>query len=70
MADKKPNFEQAMGRIEEIVRALERGDRPLDESLSLFEEGSKLVKQCAGLLDKAEQKVIKLTADAGSGTQV
>ena len=63
MAEKKPTFEQAMRRLEEIVGQLERGDRPLEETLTLFEEGTKLVKQCGTILDKAEQKVVKLTAD-------
>ena len=61
MAEKKPTFEQAMARLEEIVTLLERGETPLEESLVLFEEGTRLMKQCSGLLDKAEQKVLKLT---------
>lgn len=62
MAEKKMTFEQAMDRLEEIVRQLEQGDAPLEESLSLFEEGTRLVKKCASQLDKAEQKVTKLLA--------
>lgn len=62
MAEKKMSFEQAMTRLEEIVKALEQGDAPLEQSLTLFEEGSKLLRQCTGMLDKAEQKVTKLTA--------
>ena len=59
--DKKTlSFEQSMQRLEEIVRLLERGDVPLEESLALFEEGSGLIAQCSKLLDNAEQKVIKL----------
>lgn len=61
MAEKKLSFEQAIKRLEEIVSLLERGDRPLEEALTLFEEGTKLMKQCNALLDKAEQKVLKLT---------
>ena len=57
MAVKKPSFEQAMGRLEEIVGLLERGECSLDQSLKLFEEGAKLAGQCEELLDKAEQKV-------------
>jgi len=57
---KKPNFEQAMARLEEIVDILERGEAPLEQSLTLFEEGAALMKQCTTLLDKAEQKVTKL----------
>ncbi|MCD8004895.1 MAG: exodeoxyribonuclease VII small subunit [Oscillospiraceae bacterium] len=62
MAEKKLNFEQAMSRLEEIVAALEKGEAPLEQSLALFEEGSKLLCQCTGMLDKAEQKITKLTA--------
>ncbi len=50
-------FETAMKRIEEIVRLLERGDAPLDQSLALFEEGTGLIKKCSAALDQAEQKV-------------
>ena len=62
MAEKKNNqgFEQQMARIEEIVRALEKGDRPLEEALSLFEEGTSLIKSCSTLLNEAEQRVVKL----------
>ncbi|MBQ1641807.1 MAG: exodeoxyribonuclease VII small subunit, partial [Oscillospiraceae bacterium] len=47
-------------RLEEIVRHLENGDLPLDESIRLFEEGTGLVSDCTEMLDKAEQKVEKL----------
>ena len=60
MAKKTLSFEESMQRLEEIVRLLERGDVPLEESLTLFEEGSSLIAQCGKLLDNAEQKVIKL----------
>ena len=60
MAEKKLTFEQAMSRLEEIVAQLETGEHPLDQSLSLYEEGAKLMKQCSAMLDKAEQKVTKL----------
>lgn len=60
MAVKKQSFEQAMGRLEEIVSLLERGECDLDESLKLFEEGAKLACSCNDMLDKAEQKVTLL----------
>ena len=60
MADKKMSFEQAMARLEEIVSQLERGDAPLESALTLFEEGTALMKKCSAMLDKAEQKVAKL----------
>lgn len=60
MADKKLSFEEALGRLDEIVRHLEKGDLPLSESLKLVEEGSGLLKDCSTMLDEAEQKVVKL----------
>jgi len=59
------SFEQNMARLEEIVTLLERGDAPLADSLALFEEGTKLSALCAGMLDEAEQKVVKLQKGPG-----
>jgi exodeoxyribonuclease VII small subunit len=56
----KLTFEQAVTRIDEIVKTLEKGDAPLEQSLSLFEEGTNLIKFCGKLLDGAEQKVVRL----------
>ncbi len=71
MAEKKRSFEQAMARLEEIVAALDSGEAPLEESLALFEEGAKLVNQCNTQLEKAEQRVTKLTVTAeGELTEV
>ena len=53
-------FEKAMARLEQIVAALEGGKVSLDDSLKLFEEGTKLVGLCRSELDKAEQQVVKL----------
>ena len=66
---KEITFEQAMLRLEEIVRGLEGGNVPLDESLAMFEEGVALVKLCNNRLDKAEQKV-KILTQTGDGTLV
>jgi exodeoxyribonuclease VII small subunit len=61
MAEKKEmSFEQAMGRLEQIVKLLEKGDAPLEDSLSLFEEGTALAKKCSTYLEKAEKKIVKL----------
>ena len=59
MAAKK-TFEENMLRLEAIVAQLEKGEAPLDESLKLFEEGTKLIGECRTALDKAEQQVVKL----------
>lgn len=50
------NFETAMKRLDEIVKLLEEGKVSLDQSLLLFEEGVKLVKECDTQLRKVEQK--------------
>lgn len=54
------NFETNMQRLEQIVRALERGDVPLEESLRLFQEGTALVRDCGKLLDDAQLQVQKV----------
>lgn len=57
-------FESALVRLEEIVKSLDSGNAPLDDSLNLFEEGVALVKFCNGKLDSAEQRV-KVVTDNG-----
>lgn len=64
MNQENRTFEQNMARLEQIVRAMERGDVPLEESLKLFQEGTGLVRACGKLLDDAELQVKKVTADA------
>ena len=61
-------FEEAMTRLEQIVRMLEDGKATLDESLTLYEEGIALVKLCSGRLDEAEQK-IKIVRAAADGSK-
>lgn len=58
------NFEENMTRLEQIVRAMEQGDIPLEESLKLFQEGTQLVERCGKLLDEAEMVVAKIVTDA------
>lgn len=64
MSNKNLTFEENMQRLEQIVRAMEKGDVPLEESLRLFQEGTDLVKCCAKLLDDAEQQVTKIVTQA------
>lgn len=65
-----PSFEAALTRLEEIVNRLERGDITLDESLTVFREGSDLVKQCLVRLNQAEVTVQELMAGEGDAPVV
>jgi exodeoxyribonuclease VII small subunit len=58
----QPNqtFEASMARLEQIVRAMERGEVALEESLKLFQEGTELVRNCQKLLDEAQLQVKKI----------
>lgn len=59
--DARPlTFEEQISRLEQIVARLEHGDAPLAESLTLFEEGTRLAASCSAQLDQAEQKVVRL----------
>lgn len=60
MAKEEISFEQAVKRLDEIVKGLERGDVSLSDSMIMFEEGTALIRRCTGLLDAAEQQVIRL----------
>ena len=67
MSEQNKSFEQNMQRLEQIVRAMERGDVALEESLKLFQEGTELVRSCGKLLDEAQLQVKKImTAADGS----
>ncbi len=60
MNEQNKTFEQNMAKLEQIVRTLERGDAPLEESLKLFTEGTELVRACGKLLDEAQLQVKKV----------
>lgn len=67
MNPQNKTFEESMTRLEQIVRAMERGDVALEESLKLFQEGTELVRSCQKLLDDAQLQVKKImTAPDGS----
>ena len=53
----KKTFEEALVRLEEIIRKLENGELNLEESLKLFEEGIALARHCNAKLDEAQGKV-------------
>ena len=53
----KEKFEEALEKLEEIVRRMEAGEMTLEESLKAFEEGIKLSRLCAKKLDEADRRV-------------
>ena len=59
--EKKKSFEASMARLDEIVELLEENEQPLDETIDLFEEGLKLIKQCDDQLKAFEQRVAALS---------
>ena len=54
------SFEEKMKKLEEIATELEKGDLDLDTSVSKFEEGMKISKECSEMLEKAEKKITML----------
>ncbi|MBS7388969.1 MAG: exodeoxyribonuclease VII small subunit [Ruminococcus sp.] len=60
---KELTYEQAYKRLEEIVEKLENGSVPLEESMKLFEEGTKLANFCNSKLNAAEQKFTQLITE-------
>jgi exodeoxyribonuclease VII small subunit len=60
-----PKFEECLERLEKIVQELEKGDVPLEQSLTLFEEGMKLSNSCRKELEEAEGKVEILLKNNG-----
>ena len=62
MNQENQTFEASMTRLEQIVRTMERGDVPLEESLKLFQEGTELVRNCQKLLDDAQLQIKKIMA--------
>jgi exodeoxyribonuclease VII small subunit len=53
-------FEEALGRLDETVAALENGQLPLDDALRLYEEGVRLAQRCQQILDTAELRLQRL----------
>ena len=63
--NKDNNFEEKIKKLEDVVNALEKGDMNLDESLTKFEEGMKLSKECNKMLEDAEKKITVLLEKDG-----
>ncbi len=60
MPPKKPSFEEALQRLESIAEEIEQGKIGLEESITRYEEGMKLIKHCRAVLGKAEMRIQKL----------
>lgn len=60
---KEITYESSMQRLEEISKLLEKGECSLEESVTLFEEGTKLADYCGKCLKDAEQKITELTGN-------
>lgn len=65
-----PSFEQALAKLESIVHGLEDGELGLAEALGSYEEGVKLLKQCYGLLERAERRIELLSGVDAEGNPV
>lgn len=66
------SFEEALAALEDVVRRLESGEEPLEQSLSLFEDGERLRRHCQARLDAAQMRIRQIIADGdgrGVGTQ-
>ncbi len=64
MKNKETSFESALKRLEDIVNSLEKGNVPLDEAITLFEEGVQTAKSCKEKLEKAEAKIKQLVKNS------
>lgn len=62
---KKLNFEESIKQLKEIVERIEQGQIPLQDSLEQYEEGMALINHCRGILQKAEKRIEKITAQDG-----
>jgi exodeoxyribonuclease VII small subunit len=69
MAEKTPKFEDALAKLEQLVREIEAGEVSLEESIDKYAEGIKLVKHCRKILDDAERKIQLLTQGEGDALE-
>jgi exodeoxyribonuclease VII small subunit len=73
MSEPKPiedmSFEEAMREFEQVVTALDRGDVPLEDSITLYKRGADLKARCEAKLKEAEEQVEMITLDAGGNAK-
>lgn len=70
MSEKTPTFEASLKELEKIVRRLEDGELPLEESLKLFETGVKLSRECQERLNRAERRIEVLLTDENGNSSL
>lgn len=56
------SYEQAVEELESIVERIESGEASLEESMKLYERGTRLLRRCRSVLDQAEQRLTELDA--------
>lgn len=66
----EPRFETALQGLDRAIQRLEGGELSLDEALACYEQGVKLLRDCRGILERAEQRVAQLLAVDGDGRPV
>ena len=62
--DPAPDFEAAITQLEQLIDQIESGEIGLEVALQRYEDGTRLIRQCRGILDRAEQRIAELTVDA------
>ena len=63
MAKKAPKFEDAVEQLEDLIEQIESGEIGLEDALKRYEDGTKLIQRCRGILDTAEKKIAELKVD-------
>lgn len=69
-AKKAPNFEEAVDQLEALIDQIESGEIGLEDALKRYEDGTKLIQRCRGILDTAEKKIAELTVDTDESLAV
>ena len=67
MSKKALSFEEALARLEQIAEAIDKGQIGLEESITQYEEGMKLLRHCREILAQAEQRIIQLQPSGSTG---
>ena len=66
----QPTFEQAIEQLETIIEQIESGEAGLEQCLTHYEHGMKLVNRCRSILDRAQTRIAQLSADADEGLRI